>query len=582
MSKKKDTYWFINKAKGLHGDKYDYSSSLYINATKNIQINCIKHKTTFYQTSNSHFKSKFPCKDCRTEYLRDLHSDGINGFIKKMKIKHGDVFLFNNTNYINARTKVELCCKKCHSTIISEPFTLLNGKGCSNCFQQESRNSFGVDKLKEINKYVSKIGGKCLSTDYTNNEENLKFKCKKEHVFYESWSDIKYSMRWCKECAPNRYVGETLTRMILEHLLSIKMPSSYIKSMAGLQLDGYCKEKKIAFEYQGYQHFTKGSYFHNDAEKYKNQQARDSQKKLLCKENGITLIEIFEFKTIRKSRIPVFVKQVKEQLNTLNIKHSSELFIPELDKLYKGRESGLYKTAKRVVEANNGTIQDYTGSVSKHVITCNYGHESNKLLSVIKRDGFNCPICKNESKFNRLKQIIEAKGGALLDVKLKKGGWSNNYNWKCDKGHRNYTNGKNIIQSITCKKCQRKVDIDKFKEIASDNTLTTNQKLKALALSSSKFYSLLKKYKVINTHKPQDRSVQDLTKKSKGEIFQLDTSSFEIIKKYKYLEAVRKESNGKFKPEGIRGQMKKNKKAYGFYWIRAKDYENYLKVNLKE
>ena len=33
---------------------------------------------------------------------------------------------------------------------------------------------------------------------------------------------------------------------------------------------------------------------------------------------------------------------------------------------------------------------------------------------------------------------------------------------------------------------------------------------------------------------------------------------------------------------GVRGQMKKNKKAYGFYWIRAKDYENYLRVNLKE
>jgi hypothetical protein len=38
----------------------------------------------------------------------------------------------------------------------------------------------------------------------------------------------------------------------------------------------------------------------------------------------------------------------------------------------------------------------------------------------------------------------------------------------------------------------------------------------------------------------------------------------------------------KLKTKGVRGQMKKNKKAYGFYWIRAKDYENYLRVNLKE
>ena len=96
------------------------------------------------------------------------------------------------------------------------------------------------------------------------------------------------------------------------------------------------------------------------------------------------------------------------------------------------------------------------------------------------------------------------------------------------------------------------------------------------------FYSRLQEYNIKNIHSPQDRSIQDVSSKSKGEIYQLDPISLKIIKKYKYLEAVRKESKGKYKPEGVRGQMKKNKKAYGFYWIRAKDYENYLRVNLKE
>ena len=89
----------------------------------------------------------------------------------------------------------------------------------------------------------------------------MKFQCREGHIFYESWADVKFSMRWCKECAPNRLVGETLTRMILEHLLSTKMPSSYLKSMGGLQLDGYSKQRNIAFEYQGYQHYTKENVF---------------------------------------------------------------------------------------------------------------------------------------------------------------------------------------------------------------------------------------------------------------------------------------------------------------------------------
>ena len=132
------------------------------------------------------------------------------------------------------------------------------------------------------------------------------------------------------------------------------------------------------------------------------------------------------------------------------------------------------------------------------------------------------------------------------------------------------------------KKKKHQIDTDLFIEIASDSSLTTSEKLKKLNVSSGVFYSRLQESNIKNIHSPQDRSIQDVSSKSKGEIYQLDPISLKIIKKYKYLEAVRKESKGKFKPEGVRGQMKKNKKAYGFYWIRAKDYENYLRVNLKE
>ena len=89
------------------------------------------------------------------------------------------------------------------------------------------------------------------------------------------------------------------------------------------------------------------------------------------------------------------------------------------------------------------------------------------------------------------------------------------------------------------------------------------------------FYSRLQEYNIKNTH-----SIQDVSSKSKGEIYQLDPISLKIIKKYKYLEAVRKDSKGKFKPEGVRGQMKKNKKTYGYYWVRANEYESFLKLQL--
>lgn len=582
MSKKNDTKWFVEKAKLIHGGNFDYSKSVYINAKENIEIKCLKHNKTFYQTSNNHFKSKYPCEECKYHKMRRLYADGVDEFIKKMSSKFGDTFDYSNTVYVNAKTKVQLICKKCEEEIFSDPYVLLNGKGCPTCYQNKSNTKFKTKKLKEINDFVSKLGGKCLSKDYFNNEEDLKFECKKGHVFYESWADVKFSMRWCKECAPNRYVGETLTRMILEHLLSTSMPSSYLKSMGGLQLDGYCKKRKLAFEYQGYQHYTKGSYFHNNAEKYKNQQARDSQKKLLCKENGITLIEVFEFKTIRKSRVSIFVEEVKRLLNHLGIQYTKAPFIIDLERLYRGRESRLYEIAKVEVEKENATIQDYIGANSNHTITCEKGHKKQKKLSVLKRNGFNCIECQNDQKINILKNLIEKRGGTLVDEKLKDRTFSNIYSWVCNKGHKNITKGKLLIDGKWCEKCKHEDKRRIFIEVANDSSLTTTEKLKKLNVSSGWFYSRLKRYNIKNTHKPQDRSIQDVSSRSKGEIYQLDPISLKIIKKYKYLESVRKESKDKFKPEGVRGQMKKNKKAYGFYWIRAKDYENYLRANVKE
>ena len=162
--------------------------------------------------------------------------------------------------------------------------------------------------------------------------------------------------------------------------------------------------------------------------------------------------------------------------------------------------------------------------------------------------------------------------------------YSNIYSWVCDKGHKNKTKGQYIVNGHWCKVCQydeKKCQIDKdlFIEIANDSSLTTSEKLKKLNIDSGVFYSRLQEFNIKNTHRPQDRNIQDISSKIKGEIYQLDPISLEIIKKYKYLEAVRKESKGEYKPEGIRGQMKKNKKAYGYYWVRAEEYE-LLKKNV--
>ncbi len=61
---------------------------------------------------------------------------------------------------------------------------------------------------------------------------------------------------------------------------------------AGLELDIYIPELKLAFEYNGQQHYERIPFFHKTEEEFEAQQYRDRCKKKICKLKGITLIRI--------------------------------------------------------------------------------------------------------------------------------------------------------------------------------------------------------------------------------------------------------------------------------------------------
>ena len=62
MGIKLTTEEFINRAKLVHGDKYDYSESVYVNARTNIKIKCKDHGE-FQQKPYNHLGGN-GCKWC--------------------------------------------------------------------------------------------------------------------------------------------------------------------------------------------------------------------------------------------------------------------------------------------------------------------------------------------------------------------------------------------------------------------------------------------------------------------------------------------------------------------------------------
>jgi len=130
MSRRKTTSKFIQDAIAIHGDRYDYSLSIYIAAHTKVKIICTTHGI-FEQTPCSHTSSGKGCIKCAIKN----NSDKIRGttlkFIQKSLIKHGDKYNYSLVDYHNTHTKVNIICPE-HGIFQQEPSAHLN-HGCNKC-----------------------------------------------------------------------------------------------------------------------------------------------------------------------------------------------------------------------------------------------------------------------------------------------------------------------------------------------------------------------------------------------------------------------------------------------------------------
>lgn len=121
------TEQYIQKAKKIHGDKYDYSSSVYSGSQKKINIFCLKCKSFFSQKADRHLKG-YNCNNC---------SKGGGGikftlqdFIKKSVERHGNRYNYDLVVYKNSLTYVKIICNTCNKIFEQIPNSHWAGNGC--------------------------------------------------------------------------------------------------------------------------------------------------------------------------------------------------------------------------------------------------------------------------------------------------------------------------------------------------------------------------------------------------------------------------------------------------------------------
>lgn len=168
---------FIEKAKIVHGDIYDYSKFEYFNCYKRGIIICKKHGE-FIQIPRSHLKGH-GCAKCSYVNLSKKNTSTAEEFIEKAIKIHGDNYKYSNLTYVNYTTPVNILCKT-HGIFKLRPYYHLNGNGCPNCKY--------VNKTEEfIEKATKKYGDtyEYTDVDYVNSKTHVNILCKIHGMFQQ-------------------------------------------------------------------------------------------------------------------------------------------------------------------------------------------------------------------------------------------------------------------------------------------------------------------------------------------------------------------------------------------------------------
>jgi very-short-patch-repair endonuclease len=303
----KATKEFIRDARLVHGDKYDYTKTKYIDCLHKIIITC-KHDGhgDFLQWPQSHLKGH-GCQKCAGNYLRNKE-ELISDFNKIHKNKYD----YSLIEYTKMTDVIKIKCK-IHGIFKKTVNHHLKGCGCKLCWMESKTPKF-IEKAKKIHNtqdYDYSV------TNYTGLLNKIKVKCKKHGVF-EQLAGNHIRGGCCPSCHTSK--GET---KILNWLIANKIEFIKEKTFADLtgiknkryRFDFYLPTYNTCIEFDGVQHFSSIDYSIFTAEKLKDTTRIDRIKNEYCWKNSIALIRI------PYTKINEIDEMLNEKILSLELQH---------------------------------------------------------------------------------------------------------------------------------------------------------------------------------------------------------------------------------------------------------------------
>jgi len=292
MPNKLTTEEFIEKARKVHGDKYDYSKVEYKGSQIKVCIICPKHGE-FWQMPTNHLMGQ-GCYKCSKISMANKQRISEDDMRERLSNIFGDLYDLSKLNYKDYKHKVTLVCKE-HGEFSLMPSNLMKGHGCPICGNKRKGISkmMSQKKFEELAFNIHKGRYDYSLVDVHKRDESgrIPIICPIHGKFWQTISNHIYGKQGCPKCKSSKLEQKLINFFDEEDIEYIHQKRF---CWLGIQkLDFYLPKYNIAIECQGEQHYI-GSNFGSkkitDDESLELVKKRDACKLDLCEKNGVKLL----------------------------------------------------------------------------------------------------------------------------------------------------------------------------------------------------------------------------------------------------------------------------------------------------
>lgn len=277
---------FIQKAKDVHGDKYDYSKVIYKTNKIPVEIICPIHGS-FMQAPGDH-KKGYGCSKCSKKYKPTSEE-----WIERAKQVHPQ-YDYSRVVYKDNKTPVEIICKE-HGSFFPCPNNFLKSPiGCPKCNDIRKHNDY-TKTTEQFIKDAIKVHGTKYDyslVKYHDKTEKVCIICPEHGEFWQSPS-VHLRGCGCQKCVNKNQtiLWERLCKEFKDEEILYEIGSNIVPWLDSLRFDMYFPKYNIAVEYDGEQHFMPIEIYGGE-ENLINTQKRDYIKNKICEENNCLLIRV--------------------------------------------------------------------------------------------------------------------------------------------------------------------------------------------------------------------------------------------------------------------------------------------------